>query len=178
MRVASWDVGIKHLALCVIDQSCAEATPKIVRWELVSLPGKGLGEIVQSLCGVLQERKGDLQRCDRFLIERQAGLNRKMSVVSHCMQMWCLCKRVPASFCDPRAKLQLFEGDPLPPKLPNDKYARTKALGKWHAQRFLDRTHAGSVHENTLKTAKKADDLADSLAQGLTWLNSNLELAL
>lgn len=178
MRVASWDVGIKHLALCVIEQTSSESVPKIVQWELISLPGKGLAEIVQSLFQILQERRRDLEGCDRCLIERQAGLNRKMSVVSHCMQMWCLCRRLPSSFCDPRAKLQVFEGQPPPPKLPNDKYARTKALAKWHAQNFLDRTHKGSEWENTLRTAKKADDLADALAQGLTWLNTNLELAL
>lgn len=178
MRVASWDVGIKHLALCVIDQQTADSTAKIIRWELVTLPGKSLSEIVQSLFQILQERRRDLERCDRILIERQAGLNRKMSVVSHCMQMWYLCRQLPSSFCDPRAKLRVFDGEPLPPKLPNDKYARTKALAKWHAQNFLDRTHQGSEWQTTLKTAKKADDLADALAQGLTWLNTNLELAL
>lgn len=178
MRVASWDIGIKHLALCILEQDSAMKAPKICRWEVVTLPGKGLADIVRSLFAILQERAHEWKNCDRFLIERQAGLNRKMSVVSHCMQMWCLCNDIPASFCDPRAKLGVFEGEPLPVKLPNDKYARTKALAKWHAQRFLDRTHMGTPFEGSLRRAVKSDDLADSLSQGLSWLNTNLELAL
>lgn len=176
--MASWDIGIKNLAVCVVEQTGAQTTPRILRWELVDLPGKGLAEIVRSLFGVLQAREGEWKGCDRFLIERQAGLNRKMSVVSHCMQMWCLARGIPTCFCDPRAKLQFFEGLPLPDKLPKDKYARTKALAKWHTQRFLDQTHEGDSFRETLRKARKADDLSDSLAQGLSWLNLNLELAL
>ncbi len=178
MRVASWDIGIKNLALCVVEQDSAEATPRVLRWELVHLSGKGLAEVVRSLFDILQARATEWKGCNRFLIERQAGLNRKMSVVSHCMQMWCLSRNIPASFCDPRAKLGFFEGEPLPVKLPNDKYARTKALAKWHVQNFLDRTHAGGAFQETLRRARKADDLSDALAQGLSWLNTNLELAL
>ena len=178
MRVFSIDIGIKNLAMCVLEQDTAMSKPRICRWELVSLRGKGLAEVVHSLFGTMRDRRDDLTKCDKVLIERQAGLNRKMSVVSHCVQTWCLCNGIAAAFCDPRGKLQAFEGHPCPAKLPNDNYARTKALAKWHAQRFLDETHGDSEFRNTLRRASKADDLADALVQAISWLNMNLELSL
>ena len=177
MRVFSIDIGIKNLAFCVLDQETATSSPKICRWELVGLQGKGLADIVRSLFGILQERRDDLVKCNKILIERQAGLNRKMSVISHCVQMWCLGRGLPAVFCDPRAKLRAFEGHPIPDKLPNDKYARTKRLAKWHAQRFLDQ-NVQQEFQDTLKRAVKADDYADSMCQGISWLNHNMELSL
>lgn len=177
MRVFSIDIGIKNLAFCMLEQETATCKPKICRWELVSLQGKGLADIVRSLFDILRDRREDLLRCDKVLIERQAGLNRKMSVISHCVQMWCLGRGLPAVFCDPRWKLRAFDGHPIPEKLPNDKYARTKRLAKWHAQRFLDQSSQTEFQE-TLRRATKADDYADALCQGISWLNQNMELSL
>jgi hypothetical protein len=173
MRLISIDVGIYNLAFCVLvanhaaTDACSGSS--IEAWELVSLRKAPLSDTVAELHALLKSTPV-LSAADQVLIERQAGLNKKMVVMSHALQMFYLGRGIPVAFCDPKAKLRVFAGKQEPPKLPSDKYVRTKALSRWHVRACLQEHDKNKRWLEVLDSNKKTDDLCDSLAQGLTWL--------
>lgn len=53
--ILSWDVGIKHLAYCVIKYNISDKTFKIEEWKIIDLTGSDNN--VNKCCGVLKKKK-------------------------------------------------------------------------------------------------------------------------
>lgn len=166
MRVGSIDVGIKNLAYCVVDRSVLGEV-RVRAWRLMGYGGTTTAETVQALHELLMQHSRDFEGCDDVLVERQAGMNHKMTCLSHCIQMFFLCQGLRVCLCDPRNKLKAF----LPAKLPKRTYAETKALSVHHVRQTLEKTGQTAWLE-FLESSRKRDDLSDAMSQALSWLQS------
>ena len=159
MRVLSIDVGICNLAYCVLERA-PDQTPRILAWRLLSFAKGTMADTVRALYDLLKEHAQEFEGCTDILIERQAGLNKRMVCISHALQMHFLGRKRRVHFCDPRGKLRAFAGEEPPAKLPKGKYACTKALGRFHVQAAVAGDERWSAF---LAGAAKKDDLAVSL---------------
>ena len=170
MKIASFDIGIKNLAMCVLQQAEGVAEPRILEWRLDSFQGETMAATVEGLHALLRRQEDALTDCRQVLVERQAGLNKRMVCISHAVQMYHLAQGRRVTFCDPRNKLKGFTLPDTMPPLPTDKYARTKALGLLHVRAFLADHDLSGAWSVFLSSHPKQDDLADAVAQGVTWL--------
>lgn len=166
MRVCSIDVGIKNLAYCVVE-SCAPGQIEIRAWRLLGFAGKTMADTVHGLHALLVQHAADFEGCRDVLIERQAGLNKRMVCLCHSIQMFFLCRGRAVVLCDPRKKLSAF----LPRAEGRKTYSETKALAIHHAKKTLEAA-GQTVWLDFLGSNRKQDDLADSLCQAVSWMQS------
>ena len=104
-RVLSFDVGIKHMSLCLVDFSSAYC---IRKWKTFPLGGKSIGDVTCSLINAL--RNEDVGIVDHVLIEQQVERNIQMKVLSHVLQTFYICEsKVPPlniHFIPPKNRFQ------------------------------------------------------------------------
>ena len=76
--ILSIDVGIRNLAMCMLD----ETSNLIVQWDVSGVPPEHKDGLFVSLRNHLDEKTWILQ-ADTVLIEKQPDKNRKMKIVEH-----------------------------------------------------------------------------------------------
>lgn len=194
MFVLSFDIGIKNLAYCLLEESGEDAT--IRGWKVCDIGAstyeKQCAKLIGELDLVMETLSTSTEGRDvAVVIERQPSRNPKMRVISGEVYMYFMLHRntVPekrryfyenVSICkvvyfSPKFKLKVYnakEGDdPIVEKKYKSQYTYRKNLAKQHCERIMKRDIERNKEWIELyNSSKKKDDLCDSMLQGLAWL--------
>lgn len=158
--ILSIDVGIKNLAMCLIDDQ------KIVhQWDVSGVPPESSDGLFPCLAKHLNDRPWVLD-ADVVLIEKQPDRNRKMKMVEHFLQAYFVIK-IPdreVIVYDARHKVPDVVG------AGRVQYRRRKQTSIDRCREFLEEGPEGNRHWlETFKKSKKKDDLADTVMQALSF---------
>lgn len=169
MKVLSIDVGIKNLAVCILDVGPAES--EIEYWNV--LETTGLKDLFEQL---------DVEVCldgaTHVVIEKQPSFNPKMRGVASALETYFLIRgqldsdavsRV-VSF-SPKHKIALCAARIPTPAVPKSK--RYRMHKKIAIEECADRISTSSTLTEFYSSHKKKDDLADSYLQGLAYIQMN-----
>ncbi len=163
MSVLSIDVGIKNLAMCMIEES----TKHVTHWDVSGVPPQSsLGLFVQ-MRNHLDEKPWVLT-ASTILIERQPGQNKTMKSVENFLHSYFIIK------C-PQAETIIYDARHKVP----DVVGRGKEMYRQRKQASIDRCREFLKEEpnrhwmKTFVESKKKDDLADTVLQALSYINRN-----
>jgi hypothetical protein len=155
----SIDVGIKNLAMCLINPD----TRKISQWEVSGIPPLHADGIFPCMKKHLDERPWTLT-ASKVLIEKQPDRNKGMKAVEHFLHSYFLIKgSADVIIYDARFKIPDVAG---PGK---EKYRERKRVSIERCREFIEATNADKV-EYFEKHAKK-DDLADTVMQAISFMD-------
>ena len=156
----SIDVGIKNLAMCLIDPK----TRKIKQWEVDGVPPNHSDGLYLSLIKHLNKKPWILES-RQVLIEKQPDRNKGMKSVEHLLHAYLLAKDDTREVIvwDARFKVPDIAG------AGKAKYAARKAASIERARKFIKETNPDWVAY--FEKHKKKDDLADTVMQALSFLN-------
>ena len=177
IRVASFDVGLKNMSMCVANFHNNEFV--IRKWANITLKGKNISDFTNETIEKL--RVQNFGCLDYVLIEQQINRNTQMKVISHIIQAFFICEvKLPASrvlFVSPKKRLdntslqhgtvvQLVKNE----LGLNDVYTRKeyKKISVAIAEKYLLNERHGYWREFFYSQDKK-DDYADSLVQAIAW---------
>jgi len=164
MKILSIDVGIRNLAMCLMD----EERPNLVHnWDVSGIPPQHADGLFKCLVRHLEDRPWVLD-AGVVLIEKQPDKNKTMKSVEHFLQAYFIIKNTPADtiIYDARHKIP-------------DVVGSGKALYRKRKQTSIDRCRAlleepGNANAHWLdmfNKSKKKDDLADTVMQALSYTN-------
>tara|TARA_R110002072_G_scaffold7291_4_gene39861 strand:+ start:2055 stop:2762 length:708 start_codon:yes stop_codon:yes gene_type:complete len=158
--ILSIDVGIRNLAMCLIDDE------KIVRqWDVSGVPPESSDGLFPCLRKHLNDRPWVLG-ADVVLIEKQPDKNKKMKMVEHFLQAYFVIK-IPDKetiIYDARHKIPDVVG------AGKAQYRKRKQTSIDRCKEFLEKGPEGNRHWlETFKKSKKKDDLADTVMQALSF---------
>ena len=158
--ILSIDVGIRNLALCLIDGE------KIVRqWDVSGVPPESSYGLYPCLRKHLDDRPWVLE-ADVVLIEKQPDRNKKMKMVEHFLHAYFVIK-IPDKetiIYDARHKIPDVVG------AGKAQYRKRKQTSIDRCKEFLESGPEGNRHWlETFKKSKKKDDLADTVMQALSF---------
>ena len=156
----SIDVGIKNLAMCLIDPK----TKKIKNWDVDGVPPNHSDGLYLSLVKHLETKPW---MCDsrQVLIEKQPDRNKGMKSVEHLLHAYLLTK-------DPTREVIIWDARFKVPDVAGPgkaKYAARKAASIERARAFIKETNQEWVE--FFDKHKKKDDLADTVMQALSFIN-------
>jgi hypothetical protein len=155
----SIDVGIKNLAMCMIDP----VTKRIHNWEVAGIPPMHADGIFPCMKRHLDERPWTLH-ANTVLIEKQPDKNRGIKAVEHFLHAYFLIHDKNVIIYDARHKIPDVAG---PGKA---RYVERKKASVDRCRSFI--TATDSVNRDwipTFETHKKKDDLADTVMQALSY---------
>jgi hypothetical protein len=161
MGVLSIDVGIKNLAMCLIDEN----TKVILQWDVSGVPTEHEDGLFKSIVWHLDQKPWVLT-ANTILIERQPDKNRKMKMVEHLLQAYFVIK------C-PKSETILYDAKH---KIP-DVVGPGKAQYRKRKQTSIDRCREfiqspeNSHWVTEFVHSQKKDDLADTVMQALSFIN-------
>lgn len=156
----SIDVGIKNLAMCMIDPS----TKKIRHWDVDGVPPNHSDGLFLSLIKHL-EKKPWILESRKVLIEKQPDRNKGMKSVEHLLHAYLLAK-------DPTREVIIWDARFKVPDVAGPgkaRYAARKAASIERARTFIEATNSEWVPY--FDKHKKKDDLADTVMQALSYIN-------
>jgi len=156
----SIDVGIKNLAMCLIDPK----TKKIKSWDVDGVPPNHSDGLYLSLIKHL-ESKPWICESRQVLIEKQPDRNKGMKSVEHLLHAYLLTK-------DPTREVIIWDARFKVPDVAGPgkaKYAARKAASIERARKFIKETNTEWVE--FFDKHKKKDDLADTVMQALSFIN-------
>lgn len=158
--ILSIDVGIRNLAMCLIDDQ------KIVQhWDVSGVPPDSSDGLYPCLAKHLNDRPWVLD-ADVVLIEKQPDRNKKMKMVEHFLQAYFVIK-IPDKetiIYDARHKIPDVVG------AGKAQYRKRKQTSIDRCKEFLENGPEGNRHWlETFKKSKKKDDLADTVMQALSF---------
>lgn len=155
MTVASFDVGMKNLALCVLDEDAS-----IRDWRVIDLGTTNTHEATARVVESLDQLSAVFDGLSVVCIESQPHHNPKMKQVATAIQVYFICRRPDTlvKFVSPRNKLAA--ADPTPRT-----YNETKRAAVALCARILQEDGQASWLEK-IRNCSKADDLADAYLQG------------
>jgi hypothetical protein len=156
----SIDVGIKNLAMCLIDPK----TKKIQQWDVDGVPPNHSDGLYLSLVKHLNKKPWILES-RQVLIEKQPDRNKGMKSVEHLIHTYLLTKDPSRDVIvwDARHKIPDVSG---PGK---SQYAARKAASIERTRKFIQDTNPEWVAY--FEKHKKKDDLADTVMQALSFIN-------
>lgn len=158
----SIDVGIKNLAMCLID----EQTKLVHQWDVSGVPPQHEDGLYPCLNRHLNERPWVLD-AQTILIEKQPDKNRKMKTVENFLHSYFVIKspNTETIIYDARHKIPDVAG---PGK---SRYRQRKLTSIQRCKEFLDNSPINAHWLETFRTSKKKDDLADTVMQALSYTN-------
>lgn len=156
----SIDVGLRNLALCLMDSS----TKKIHKWDVSSVPSQHADGLFTALRTHLRQRPWTLD-ADTVLIEKQPDKNRTMKSVENFLHVYFLCHDRNVIVWDARHKVPDVAGPG------RARYIQRKKASIERCRQFLDETQPEWVP--VFDKHKKKDDLADTCMQALSFINKN-----
>lgn len=172
-NIISFDVGLKNLALCIINAD----TYEILFWNVMTLSGTPDTTLTKKLCATLDELESQqyFQNVSCVLIEKQPGRNKTMLRIEAYLHMYFVVKQKKTMLYAPRKKLECtqcnFKG------ASRENYSMRKKASIAVTKEFLAKTTCNQ--DNNMKEffekSTKKDDLADSLLQSLSHLGWKVE---
>ena len=159
--ILSIDVGIKNLAMCMID----ETNQHITQWDVSGVPPEHADGLFKSLRIHLDDKPWVLT-ATTILIEKQPDKNRKMKVVENFLHAYFVikCPQAETIIYDARHKIPDVVGPG------RAQYVKRKKTSIARCQEFIK----GDINSHWLVTfaqSKKKDDLADTVMQALSFIN-------
>ena len=158
----SIDVGIRNLAMCLIDEN----NQHIEHWDVSGIPPNHKDGVFKCMNRHLNEREWILT-ANTILIEKQPDRNRKMKTVENFLHAYMIIKN-PDAECiiyDARHKIPDVAG------AGKKKYNERKKMSITRCREFLENSEINGHWMDTFKTSKKKDDLADTVMQALSFIN-------
>lgn len=179
MIIASFDVGIRNLAFCILE-IVDNSNINVIKWIVEDfIPSHKKVDNVDYavLCShcvnCLDRHYPYFSICDEIIIEKQPTKNQKMKNVSFCiftyfvMKFYNNGKLKKIRFVNPINKLNTYPLTPIKSTY-SDKYKSRKFIGKKHCEYYI----ANNIYLKTwFLTHKKKDDLADSFLQNIWYIN-------
>lgn len=157
--ILSIDVGIKNLAMCLIDPG----TKKIHEWEVAGVPPQSSDGLFPSLKKHMDARSWACQGAGTVLIEKQPDKNRTIKSVEHFLHTYFLCNDKEVIIWDARHKVPDVAGPG------RAKYLERKKTSIERCRAFIQATNPDWVSH--FDAHKKKDDLADTCMQALSFMD-------
>ena len=155
----SIDVGIRNLGMCLIDPT----NKRIHHWDASGIPPKHSDGLYICLKNHLRDRPWVLEST-KILIEKQPDRNRTMKSVENFLHAYFVCNDKDVQIYDARFKIPDVVG---PGKAMYIKRKKTSVI------RCTDFVHEHNKEwEQWFLQQKKKDDLADSVMQALSFIDS------
>ena len=191
-RIISFDIGVKNLAVCLLEKPIESENPSIIYWDVIVLSEEkkpNLDSIAESLFTKLDDLIEKYGLPDIVLIENQPALrNPTMKSVQICVYSYYMLakhrndtQKPEVMFISATEKLKV-----VLPKKPTENgstevvaeavkpktkmsYAVRKKQSIQMALQLLETL--GDVESlEKMKSHKKKDDMADSLLQAIAWI--------
>jgi hypothetical protein len=160
--ILSIDVGIKNLAMCMID----ETTKKIAHWDVSGVPPESSDGLFESLNKHVNTKPWTLT-ATTVLIEKQPGQNKKMKSVEHFLHAYFIIKA-------PNADVVIYDARHKIPDVAGAgkvRYRQRKATSIERCREFLLNEPENAEWIPIFVASKKKDDLADTVMQALSFIN-------
>ena len=155
----SIDVGIKNLAMCLIDPT----TKKIHHWDVSGVPPLSSDGLFLSLKKHVDSKAWTRTQSHIVLIEKQPDKNKTMKSVEHFLHTYYLCHDKEVIIWDARHKIPDVAGPG------RTKYLERKKTSIDRCRQFLQVTNPEWI--NLFDQHKKKDDLADTCMQALSFID-------
>ena len=155
----SIDVGIKNLAMCLMDPG----TKKIHEWEVAGVPPQSTDGLFRSLKKHIDARDWVRLAPGTVLIEKQPDKNRTIKSVEHFLHAYFLCQGKEVVIWDARHKIPDVAGPG------RAKYLERKKASIERCRAFIEATNPEWIHD--FDKHKKKDDLADTCMQALSYID-------
>ena len=156
----SIDVGIKNLAMCLMDRQ----TMKIIKWDVSGVPPQHVDGIFPCMRDHLNDKPWVLD-ADIVLIEKQPPTNRVMGTVQNFLHAYFVIHNKETIIYDARHKVP-------------DVCGAGKAMYNKRKKVAIERTHEHLKTETInaewlemFEKSKKKDDLADTFLQGKSYIH-------
>ena len=161
--ILSIDVGTKNLALCLLDEKCGNL---VRQWDVDGIPPQHKDGVYISLRDHLTDRPWVLT-ADTILIEKQPDRNKKMISVMHFLHAYFIikCPESETILYDAKHKIPDIAG---PGKA---QYNKRKKAAIERCEAFIRQNDVNAHWLDTFLKSKKKDDLADTVMQGLSFVN-------
>ena len=161
--ILSIDVGIKNLAMCLLDE---DKNNLVVEWDVDGIPPQHRDGVYVSMRDHLDARPWVLN-AKTILIEKQPDRNKKMVSVMHFLYAYFIikCPKAETILYDARHKIPDVAG---PGKA---QYNKRKKVSIERCEDFIRSNSVNSHWINTFVKSKKKDDLADTVMQALSFVN-------
>mgnify|MGYP006280091853 CR=1 FL=1 len=156
----SIDVGIRNLGMCLIDPR----TKKIHHWDASGIPPQHSSGLYPSLRDHLKARPWVLDST-KILIEKQPDRNKTMKSVEHFLHSYFVIHDKDVQLYDARFKIPDVTGPG------RAMYLKRKKESVIRCTDFIKETN-GDWYD-WFQKQKKKDDLADTVMQALSYINSN-----
>ena len=162
MYVLSIDVGIKNLAMCLINESNCLVT----HWDVSGVPPMHSDGLFASLRNHLDDKPWVLD-AKTVLIEKQPGVNKTMKTVENFLHAYFVIK-------NPSAETIIYDARHKVPDVAGAgkaKYRQRKQVSVDRCREFLKTSEINAHWMPTFVASKKKDDLADTVLQALSYIN-------
>ena len=182
MKIASFDLGMRNLAWCVLEREAPCSWPptgaKVLSWKLVDisdgkvedLQGADISQCVEMLINTLKANASELVVDHVFLelqpTSRMGVSNIKTKVLSHICQGYFYEHGIPVTFVSPKLKNSV-PCDAVSEGTPAQMYAARKKHAIASTTTALTALDDKEWIEWWSKKKGKKDDLADAFLQGL-----------
>jgi hypothetical protein len=160
MSLLSIDVGIKNLAMCLMDTR----TRQIKQWDVSGVPPQHADGLFKSLKVHLRGKQWTLD-AHTVIIEKQPDRNKTMKGVEHFLHTYFLCHDKDVIIWDARHKVPDVAGPG------RARYLQRKKASIDRCRAFLQETQLHWVP--IFDKHKKKDDLADTCMQALSFIDRN-----
>ena len=160
--ILSIDVGIKNLAMCLIN----ETNQKIEHWDVSGVPPEHKDGLYPCFRRHLDDRPWVLD-ATTILIEKQPGQNKKMKSIENFLHSYFVIK-LPDNetiIYDARHKVPDVAGSG------KARYRQRKQTAITRCGEFITKSEINSNWVDHFKKSKKKDDLADTVLQALSYIN-------
>jgi hypothetical protein len=157
--ILSIDVGIRNLGMCLIDPS----TKKIHHWDASGIPPQHSDGLFISLRNHLRDRPWVLES-SKVLIEKQPDKNRTMKSVENFLNAYFICNDKDVQLYDAKYKIPDVVGPG------REMYLKRKKESVIRCTEFIQETNPDLY--NWFISQKKKDDLADTVMQALSYIDS------
>jgi hypothetical protein len=162
MVLLSIDVGIKNLAMCLIEES----TKEILHWDVSGVPPEHADGLFKSIVAHLDERTWTLT-ARTVLIEKQPDKNKRMKVVENLLHAYFVIK-------NPQSEVIIYDARHKIPDVVGPgktQYRKRKQTSIDRCREFITTEEVNSKWIPEFVGSKKKDDLADTVMQALSYIN-------
>lgn len=160
--ILSIDVGIKNLAMCLID----ETSKVIQQWDVSGIPPEHKDGLYPCFRRHLDAKPWVLT-ATTILIEKQPGQNKKMKSVENFLHAYFVIK-------SPESETIIYDARHKVPDVAGagkTKYRQRKNTAIERCRKFIHDDEVNAHWRDHFKASKKKDDLADTVLQALSFIN-------
>jgi hypothetical protein len=161
--ILSIDVGIRNLALCLLDEDHKNL---VKEWDVDGIPPQHADGVYKSMRDHLDARPWVLT-AKIILIEEQPSFNKKMVSVMHFLHAYFIIK------C-PEAETIIYHASNKIPDISGPgkaQYNKRKKASIERCEAFIRSNDVNTHWVDTFVKSKKKDDLADTVMQALSFVN-------